>query len=322
MVAWRNVALAALVMVVAKPLVASAKTIDEEPDIMCEQDGGWAELSPLGLEGASAFNVSNVTDTNWGELAVMDLVLYVDVAEIVLPNGMLVRVITADYVAFELDLSLEGLMDVQQSLWEIVIGNLLGTLICCVASGILIALEKEFKCIGGTELHDMIDKQHQLHDDLHHATVFLEQVQNNPDSLTGKGRALALGYQQLLANAEFGQLKDTVRLPPHPCSPFHGAQLSLSHLCVACVDLFCRWRARPANLRAPPKQSCMTPAPRRPSRRQSITPMIRQARRRSTHKRPAKWAKASCSTRRTRPASLRRALEAGCSNATPRIRSS
>ena len=163
-------------------------------DVECEvADGSWAQLTPGGV---SAFNVTNVTVAGGGsERAVLDLVLYVDRADVLLPNGMLLRVVTADYEGLEVpELSLDGLMDMQQSLWEIIFGNILGTIICCVLVGLLLYLEKKYECIGGEQLHDLADKQHELHDDLEHAIQFLRTAQEDPMKLNGKARIIALAY--------------------------------------------------------------------------------------------------------------------------------
>ena len=77
---------------------------------------------------------------------------------------MVLRVSTAE--ALEFDLSIDGLTDMQQSLWEIMAGNMLGTLICCALLGVTVFLEKKFQCIGGKKLHELADKQERLHDDL------------------------------------------------------------------------------------------------------------------------------------------------------------
>lgn len=193
-------ALALLGAVALAPAVAGSNPTDR-PDIECEQGTAQAPLAPLGAEGSSLYNVSNITSSAIGEpsaqpdVAIVDLVLYVDSAMLLLPNGMIVRVVTADYVASNVDFSLEGLQDIQQNIWEIVAGNLIGTLICCILSGIAVALEKQFQCIGGKQMHDMLEQQQQLHEDLMHATEFLDQVQNDPQSLSGKGRALSRSWR-------------------------------------------------------------------------------------------------------------------------------
>ena len=79
-------------------------------DVECEvADDSLVQLTPGGV---SAFNVTNVTVAGAASgQAVPDLVLYVDRADVLLPNGMLVRVVTADYEGFELpELSVDGLM--------------------------------------------------------------------------------------------------------------------------------------------------------------------------------------------------------------------
>lgn len=169
-------------------------------DVVCQEEEGnlWARLEPL---GPSVFSISNVTRPNatLDTVTVLDLVLYADYAEVALPNGLTVRVITAEYEKVELDLSLNGLMDLQQNIWEIMLGNLIGTLLCCFVMGLLAYLEKKFKCIGGKQLHEISEMQNQLHDDLERATAFLNAVQGDPSQLNGKARAIALGYQAVVA---------------------------------------------------------------------------------------------------------------------------
>lgn len=171
--------------------VAALSAASEQVECQVEAENRWARLQPLGR--ASAFNIS----TNMTEQVVLDLVLYGDRAEVLLPNGTVLRVSTAE--ALELDLSMDGLMDMQQSLWEIMAGNILGTLICCALLGVAVFLEKKFQCVGGEELHRLADKQEQLHQDLERATTFLKLMQEDPTQLHGKARVLALAYQATVA---------------------------------------------------------------------------------------------------------------------------
>ena len=169
---------------------------DSTNEIVCEEneENRWAQLTPLG--DTSQFNISNVSFAGRSEhQVVVDVVLYSDRTELMLPNGMMVRVVTAKYQEKEFDLSFDGLMDVQQSIWEIVIGNLLGTFICCAMMGLFMYLEQKYQCIGSEKIHSMMDKQHQLHDDLDIATGFLNNMQKDPRQLHGPAAAMAFAFQ-------------------------------------------------------------------------------------------------------------------------------
>lgn len=193
--------------------LAALSAASEEVECQVEAENRWARLQPL--EGPSAFNISNVT-----EQVVLDLVLYVDRAEVLLPNGVVLRVSTAE--ALEFDLSIDGLTDMQQSLWEIMAGNMLGTLICCALLGVTVFLEKKFQCIGGEKLHELADKQERLHEDLEHATNFLKLVQEDPTKLHGRARVLAMAYQATVAadgaTKDIDKLLEAVRAPPLPAA--------------------------------------------------------------------------------------------------------
>eukprot|EP01043_Picozoa_sp_COSAG02_P074045 COSAG02_NODE_14651_length_1251_cov_1.376736_1_plen_286_part_00 len=191
-------------------------------EIVCEEneENRWAQLTPLGKVGETIhFNISNVTFAVGSEhQVVVDLVLYGDRTELMLPNGMMVRVVTPEYHdEDEMDLSLDGLMDMQQSLWEIMVGNLLGTLICCALLGLVIFLEKKYQCIGSEGIHSMVEMQHQLHEDLEHATHFLDNVQKDPSQLNGTAAAIAYAYQAAIGADKvagaFSKRMDEVRIP-------------------------------------------------------------------------------------------------------------
>lgn len=211
-VRWALVAIGML----AVRVVGTGSTHNE---IVCEEneENRWVQLAPLSKVGATIhFNTSNVTFAAGSEhQVVVDLVLYTDRTELMLPNGMVVRVVTSEYQEKdEADLSLEGL---QQSLWEIMFGNFFGTLICCALVGLAIYLEKKYQCIGSEGIHNIVEMQHQLHEDLEHATHFLDNVQNDPTQLHGTAAAIAYAYQAAIGaermRGEFSEGMDAVRTP-------------------------------------------------------------------------------------------------------------
>ena len=68
----------------------------------------------------------------------------------------------------------------RQGIWSTVGGNLLGMLFCTVAAALTVYLEKKYQCVGGEAIHEMVDRQTALQDQLAVAVGFLKDIEGDP----------------------------------------------------------------------------------------------------------------------------------------------
>ena len=148
---------------------------NEAADLSCFVSGDRASIRATGDDG---YNVTNATFPTEGRMFV-NLLLDKQDAQFELP-GLLLRVSTARYVDEDFGDPFSNIEDLKQGIWSTVGGNLLGMLFCVVGSGIIIFLEKHFKCVGGAKIHEMVEQQHKLQGDLNQAVRFLKDHDADP----------------------------------------------------------------------------------------------------------------------------------------------
>ena len=147
---------------------------NEAADLTCFVSGERASIQHI--EGG--YNVTNATIDLEGKMFV-NLLLDDQDAQFELP-GLLLRVSTAKYVESQMDDPFANIDDLKQGIWSTVGGNLLGMLFCVMGTAVIIFLEKRFKCIGGAKIHEMVEQQHKLQNELNHAVEFLKELDSDP----------------------------------------------------------------------------------------------------------------------------------------------
>jgi len=147
---------------------------NEAADLTCFVSGERASIQHI--EGG--YNVTNATIDLEGKMFV-NLLLDDQDAQFELP-GLLLRVSTAKYVESQMDDPFANIDDLKQGIWSTVGGNLLGMLFCVMGTAVIVFLEKRYKCIGGAKIHEMVEQQHKLQNELNHAVEFLKELDSDP----------------------------------------------------------------------------------------------------------------------------------------------
>ena len=134
--------------------------------LSCTAEGGFVSITPIEDAGGdvTGYTITNVTAADDAGLTVLEVALSDQDTDVVLP-GMVVRISRASGGSSEADPYAGGLaggMDV----WGVIGGNVLTWLFGCVLFGIVVVLEKKYRCIGGEKLHGMVEQHHTLQREL------------------------------------------------------------------------------------------------------------------------------------------------------------
>jgi len=78
-------------------------------------------------------------------------------------------------------IDVEDLESLQQGFMDIILANFVTILLCLCTSGIIIHLEKKYKCIGGEKIHKMVEQQHQLSEDM---TEVVKKLKHDGDDVS------------------------------------------------------------------------------------------------------------------------------------------
>jgi hypothetical protein len=211
---WRAGTLA--VLAVALSAVANAQQTDEEKiaeleeeldalreearqgRVSCTAAGGFVSIVPT-AEG-NGYTITNVTSSaGEGEgdegLTVLEVALSDQDTDIVLPN-MIVRVSRGQADAAESSagaFEIPGLSDLTggMDIWGVIGGNLLTWLFGCTFFGIIIAIEKKYKCIGGDQIHEMVEQHHYLQKELTHV-IHAIKGEETPTSSPSSARGMVV----------------------------------------------------------------------------------------------------------------------------------
>ena len=132
--------------------------------LSCTAEGGFVSITPIEEGGdVTGYTITNVTATDDVGLAVLEVALGDQDTAIVLP-GMVLRISRASGASSAADAygELAGGMDI----WGVIGGNVLTWLFGCVLFGIVVVLEKKYRCIGGEKIHQMVEQHHTLQREL------------------------------------------------------------------------------------------------------------------------------------------------------------
>lgn len=77
---------------------------------------------------------------------------------------------------------------------------MLGMLFCTVAAALTVYLEKKYQCVGGEAIHEMVDRQTELQDQLAVAVGFLKTIEGDPSE--AEGAANQIGDKNIPMNDE------------------------------------------------------------------------------------------------------------------------
>ena len=115
-------------------------------------------------------------------------------AEIELP-GLLVRITDAtngtlnatniddDWEFGEMTVTIPGLGNVGMDVWSPFFGTLMAMTACCIFVVVAAVLEKIFMCVGGEAIHNIVDEQKHVNDELHRIIELVSPLVDHAESL-------------------------------------------------------------------------------------------------------------------------------------------
>ncbi len=115
-------------------------------------------------------------------------------AEIELP-GLLVRITDAtngtlnatniddDWEFGEMQVTIPGLGNIGMDVWSPFFGTLMAMTACCIFVVVAAVLEKMFMCVGGEAIHNIVDEQKHVNDELHRIIELVSPLVDHAESL-------------------------------------------------------------------------------------------------------------------------------------------
>ena len=178
---------------------------EAEPDLSCFVHGDHVSVQPID----DGYSVSNATFSREGK-DVVNLVLEDQEAQFELP-GMVLRVSTETYrPPTSLDDPFANIDELKQGLWSTIGGNLLGMFLLTFSVCLVIYLERRYQCVGGEQIHAMVEQHHRLQADLNKAVQFLREMDGEQAQQLDEEDIIMSAGKTVAAKAVDGAMVSTV----------------------------------------------------------------------------------------------------------------